>query len=483
MPDFTTYQPPGVYVEEDLSSLVNVIGVHPTVIALVGPAVGYRSHTESVVLDGTTPVQITQTGVNPTSVVVTRPDGTAYTDTTDYAMTVAAGADGDISTTGDNTLSITRITTGQIATGSLAYVSYHYTDSDYYTPMRVTDFDDVQDAFGPPLDLETGAIISPLSFGAKIAMENGARTLVLIPTTGSASTTTRDELTAAYAKLSTVLDVNVVVPLSVGITGTTVSPGDTLNVGADLRSYVQTQALDGQFVVGIMGTESTAAIDPVQAIASFRSNRVVLAWPNRLLYYHGYKNVTVEVSGYYLAAAYAGRLSALPVQMPLTKKEIVGFVGFPAAVTQQQTLAVKNVMSQSGVAVTEVARNGRFLVRHGTTTDRTNVQTRELSLVRAKDALVNLLYETLDSSGLVGGFIDETTPSKITGAVTGVLESAKGSKVIVDYTGLKIRQISGDPSIMEVKFQYRPAYPLNYIVVSFSIDTTTGDTTVLDVAQ
>jgi hypothetical protein len=61
-----------------------------------------------------------------------------------------------------------------------------------------------------------------------------------------------------------------------------------------------------------------------------------------------------------------------------------------------------------------------------------------------------------------------------------VLETYKSSDVIVDYSGLTVTQQSTDPSVMEVKFRYRPAYPLNYVLISFGIDQTTG--TVTDVA-
>jgi hypothetical protein len=176
-------------------------------------------------------------------------------------------------------------------------------------------------------------------------------------------------------------------------------------------------------------------------------------------------------------------MASLPVQMPLTKKQINGFSGFPSSVAKTMTVSQKNTWSEAGVAVTELTRDGRLTVRHGTTTNRTNVQTRELSLVRAKDALVNLIQETLDASELVGTYIDDDTALRVKSVIEGVLESAKGSEVIIDYTNLKIRQLAGDPSVMEVKFQYKPAYPLNYIVISFSIDTSTGETSILDVAE
>ena len=36
--------------------------------------------------------------------------------------------------------------------------------------------------------------------------------------------------------------------------------------------------------------------------------------------------------------------------------------------------------------------------------------------------------------------------------------------------------------MLEAKFQYKPSYPLNYIVISFSINTTTGDTAITEAA-
>lgn len=482
VPDFTTYVPPGVYIEEDLSSMVSVTGVAPTVVALVGPSVGYRVHSETVALTGTDPVTLSNLGVDVTSLVLTGADGTVYVAGNDYTAAQGAGADGNLATVADDTTTVARIDGGAITDGALVYASYHYSNADYLTPLRTRNFSDVQDAFGPPIDLDTGEIISPLSFAAQIAFQNNASELVLVPTVGTSDSVTRQALVDGYAKLATFYDVNVVVPLPVGITGTQGEPGDTTNVGIDLKSHVETVANDGLFRIGIVGLSNDATVDPVATVGNFRSSRMVMAWPNRLNYYNGYRNQTIEISGYYLAAAYAGRLSSLPVQMPLTKKQVNGFSGFPTTVAQGMSVAQKNTWSDSGIAVTEVGRNGLMSVRHGTTTNRTNVQTRELSLVRAKDALVELIQQTMDASELIGTFIDADTPIRIKGVITGCLEAAKASEVIIDYTNLAIRSLSTDPSVLQVQFQYQPAYPLNYIVVSFSIDTTTGETTVLDAA-
>lgn len=465
--DLRTYQPPGVYIEETPSSLVNQVGVQPSVVALVGPTVGYRTYTEAIVLTDETLVALAKGGIDTASLVVTSPTGTVYVLDTDYTVTV----DGDVT-------SINRIDDvgGAITSGATVYVAYQYTDSEYYDPLRTSSFDEVGEAFGPPFDLDDGSIVSPLSLAAKFAFENGATELVLVSTTGvAAGPVTRAELTTAYGKLETQVDVNIVAPVLVGITGTTIAPGDTYNVAVDLQTHVEAASTSGNFRIGVVGYETTATIDPVDVADAVTSERIVVAWPNRLHYYNGIINETVEFSGYYLAAAYAGRMSNIPVQMPLTKKRISGFSGLPSSLHQTMTMTVKNAWSNGGVAVTELNRSSQLVVRHGTTSDRQTVQTREISVVRAKDALVLLMQTTVDAAGLIGSFIDASTPVRVKGVVAGALEVAKGSQVIIDYMGLKIRTLPGDPTVLEVKFQYQPAYPLNYIVITFSINTETGE--------
>jgi hypothetical protein len=63
-------------------------------------------------------------------------------------------------------------------------------------------------------------------------------------------------------------------------------------------------------------------------------------------------------------------------------------------------------------------------------------------------------------------------------ALTSILEQAKLAEVIVDYQDLKVRQQTlpgGDPTVMECKFSYSPAVPMNYITVQFQLNLTTGE--------
>lgn len=454
------------------------MGLEPTVVALVGPSIGYRTFTEALVVSGTAPVLLGKTGINISTVVVRAADSTAY-DPSTYVIAVAAGADGNITTTVDNTTSVARVG-ATIPDGTTIYVTYRYTDADYSTPYVVRDFDDVQAAFGQPTDPVTGQILSPLTLACQFAITNGAANIVLLSTPNNP--VTRADLQAAYPKLDSQPEVNLIVPLPVGISGTTASPGDTGNVGSDLNAYIQASAALGILRQGLVGLSHLTTVDPLTTIANYKNKRIMHVYPNSLSFFSGAANTTLEIGGYYLAAAAAGRAASLAPQEPLTKKDLVGFSGLSPSVRATMTLAQKNVWSSGGIAVAELSRAGTLSMRHGTTTDRTNTLSREFSLVRARDSLVNLIQDTFDSSGLVGGFIDGTTVTRVQGAITSVLETALRYQIIADYSAIKVRQRPGDPQVIEVKFAYQPAYPLNYVDVIFAVDTATGETSLTQAA-
>lgn len=468
MVDFTTYLPPGVYVEEDEHAFVNIVGLQPTVVALVGPAQGFLTNTETIVGLSESGVGFSQEGVDAATVVVTAIDGTVYVEDTDYTLTESDGIATEIAR-------IDSGSGGNIGESETIRVSYRYTPDGYHDPQRFSDFDEVQAQYGVPLDAE-GNIVSPLSFAAKFAFQNGARQLVLVAT----GVPSPAEFEAAYVKLTGITDVDIVVPIPDGIEGTDSVPGDTSDIGTDLAAALVASSEAGIFRVGILGFDQGVTRNPVTMAGEIDSSRVMLVYPNRLRYFHGQANMTLDVSGFYLAAAVAGRMAGMTVQTPLTKKQIFGFAGFPVSVSQTMTLTNKNIWSAGGVSVFEINRQGQLVARHGVTTDPTNIHTREISLGRARDRLITLMQETVEGAGLIGSWIDEDTPSRVKGVVSGVLEASILSNLIVGYDNLKARQLSSDPSVIEVKFRYRPAYPLNYIVISFSINTQTGETTILD---
>jgi hypothetical protein len=469
-----TYSPPGTYITESQSPLAGITSINPEVVAIVGPSRGYRTESEAVALASETLVQLSQLGVDIDTIVVTDLAGAQYDVDVDYELTQGDGEDEDPDTR-DDTMSINRIDGAGIANGETVRVSYQYTDEAYFEPLEVLDFDDAKDAFGEPIDPTTSDILSPLTFAAKFALDNGANRIILVPTDSASPTVaTRTELTDAYAKIAANPEIGFLVPLSPSITGTSVAPGDVVNVASDLATHTANMAEDGFYRFGFHGQEKTGTVGPDTIAEGAASKHVLHVMPNKMYYYNGFANQTIEIDGFYLAAALAGLAASQGPHIPLTRKNVRGFSGIPPTVLATMSRANKNTWGAAGVAIVEPTRRGTLMVRHGVTTLPTSVLTREFSVVRARDTMAIRIKDTLDNSELIGSAIVADTPLQVKSVVAGVLETLKSEEIIVDYIDLKARVQSVDPSVIQIKYQYQPSYPLNYVVVTFSVNLDEG---------
>jgi hypothetical protein len=471
LPSFSEYVVPGVYWESTPTPTSTLAPVTSSVIALVGPGIGYRTFTESVTLISTTSVNLSQLGINLDSVVVTSLDGTTfYNPSSDYTLAATAATDGHAV---DTTTAISRQSGSSFASGTTVQVSYKYTDYGYSQPSICSNLQDVQTLYGVGINTTTGEILSPISFAAQFAIANGASTLVLAATPNA--TVVRADLTDAYALLRPIVEIDLIVPLPVGLTGTQSLPGDVINVAQDLSTFVDNQEnLENILQVGLIGYETTVTVNPDDIATSTADERVIEAWPNSMNYFNGYTNSTLVVGGYYLAAAYAGLLAGNPAQQGLTRRTIKNFSGIPSAVFLTQTTAYKNQLSAAGVAVAEISRGGVLWCRHGVTTNPSTLYTTEISLVRAQDFLVELLEGAVEQSGIIGDPIDPNTVVNLQALTLGILESAVTTSLIEAYQNVTAMQLTSAPTMVQVTFEYQPSYPLNFVTFVFSVNTTTG---------
>jgi hypothetical protein len=488
--DLTRYRPPGVYVDAGATPTITTAGIDPTTVVLIGNGVGFHTFSETVSFASATTATLTKKGINPATIVVTGfiTDPGAPSQSIPHTFVVNDDYDITTDTTDGADNSVTTIAKDSGGDIESAYpevtVNYQYTDTTYHALNLFEDYSSFTDLYGPALDATTGEIISPLSLAAQVAILNGATRIyaIALGTTG----TVQEKFGAAYSLLSASnTDANVVIPLWDGVTDGTVIQG----MLQTLKAALLADATNAILRTAIVGFDSGYAPTPTNvanlALATV-SERMIITWPNQLQFYNGTQASTTTVDGFYLAAACGGLLAAQAPQVPLTKKAPQGFVGLSAAVRQGLTVAVRNQLSEAGAPVVEVNRANALIVRHGVTTNFAGgVLTREISLVRARDALYNLLQDTLNNAGLVGEAIDPQTPMKVKGIVAGALETAKSSNLFNSYRDLAVRQQiapTGDPTIIEVRFMYAPSYPLNYVLAQFSVDTTTGSVTATDVA-
>jgi hypothetical protein len=508
MPDFTSYVPPGVYVQDTSQPIVTPTTVATNIVTVIGPAQGYQTATDVVQVYFGTNTALSHRGIFVSDVtgppaisapVVKDSAGTVMTAGTDYSFVV------DSSATGGAANAVTYIkrlgadadtaSPHGLKDGDTVTVTYSYADTLYYTPQQFSDPSMVTATYGAaltntaPADPNASQVICALTLAAQMAMANGASS-VLCVATNPADGTLKEQFLAAYAKIQADYRASLIVPLFVdgapengGTSADTDSADAALALVQDVNTHCVNASADGFGRMCFVGLEVDYAVSDrgFDVLAgTVHSKRTILAYPNQLSFYNSLLAQTTVVSGYFLAAAMAGRLAGGEVARGLTKVEVTGFNGIPAALAQQQTNIFKNSLSAAGVCVAEILSTGALSIRHGVTTNMDDLTSREISLVRIGDVLFRRVKTGMDSAGLIGQPIDADMTTKVKGALTGILEAAVSDDIIVSYGNVAVRQQTlpnGDPSVIEAQFAYSPAVPANYITVTFAIDLTSGELT------
>lgn len=480
MVDFNSgYVPPGVYVSTNQTGSTAAIGIGSSVVCLVGRGLGYQTYTENVSFASANSVPLTQKGIDPNSVVVTgttvvlgvptpvtfQVDGTSTPH--DYSLTESSG------TSPTSVTTLVRTSSGTIPTTGTVTVSYHYTNATYHALNAFSDYASLANIYGPSLDPVSGAVLSPLSLAAQIAFQNGANQIFAIALSGSG--TMASQFATAYGLTLSNFNIDLLVPLFEDA----VDSGSITSELAQLLAHLDDSVAEGTPRVALVGVASGfAGTTPDLVAAQANSRRVVLVWPQQFNYFNPVTNTTTVLDGFYFAAACAGFLANNLPNQGLTQVQIRSFTGIPAASLNASPLSSKNLWSSKGVAVAEVNRSGQLVVRHGVTTNPSNIGNREINIVRCQDALFSLIQITMEQAQLIGTPITPQTPLTIKGLIQGALETALATNTIQDYQNLLVSQQTvptGDPTVIQVTFTYSPTYPLNYITVVFTLDLSTGN--------
>jgi hypothetical protein len=465
-------------------------------MALAGPALGYRTAVQSFLIYAATGALLNFSGVFTTAqdgppaisapVLTITGTSTVLVEGTDYTFTVTADPSGN---TALATTSVSRVAESETVTdGTQVTATYNYADGTYYQPTLFTSLQSVISAYGQPLVTaapttpNTSQVANPLSFGAQVAFSSGASQVYCVATDPSDGTFD-EQLTAAWAKLATNPNVTLLVPvfpdyLDPLATPTSV-PAFAQVIASDLDAACTTAAAAGYPRIGFMGlpVDYSESVLSVPAFATAISDeRLVVAYPEIVQTYNPSTRQTFQACGCHLAASLAAILSALPVNTGLTGQAVPVFTLTPTEL-QNMTVAAMNTIAAAGVTIVAQNRAGALQVRQGLTTDMADLNTREISVVRQSDTLMLLLEAGLEASGLIGSPITATMVATVQGAISSILQQAVNSAVIVAWLNLSVQQEAypgGDPTIITASFSYAPAFPLNYITVTYSIDLSNG---------
>lgn len=493
------YVPPGVSVTETVDPSISPLLATASAVALVGLAAGTITKTDTVKLTGE--ATVTLPGVETTdsmaSGAVTKVTD-AITPSISEALSggkYAEGAKGFVFSNSAHT--IKRGAESEIPDNSTVYVTYSYTPASYFEPVLMSSLTDVTNRFGSIYKEDGVTINSALSYGASVAFENGAQELILQPLFKLSEETKRAQPTSGQnAEVATWADnfvnlrdlkvINLLVPI-IGQSQASVSDSVQLQVMQAAQDHVKFMKTQQQYMMLVLGEDASASSAVGQKAilrthattlagryGSETAEQTVLLSPSK--YYRATptsQGTQVAVGGQYMACAIAGMVASRPVSSSLTRKAISGFI----SVGERRELADKNADAAAGLLVIE-PRGQNIQVRHGITINTTGGSAkREISVVRAKHVVIESLQDTIETQIIGDVIADGDAPLIVRSTVIAVLEELRLANDIVAYNEVQAATSSLDPTIIEIRFSYRPAFPVNYVNIIFSLDLTTGTLT------
>ena len=330
-------------------------------------------------------------------------------------------------------------------------INYEYAKaSGDYVPRFFFNMNDVIAEHG---DVSTS---NTLSLGAEIVIQQGASVVALVqcdPADGAES----NQFRSAIDKLAPVTGINIVVPLT----------SDT-TLFAYVKNHVDTassitERKERTAIVGMSGSLTVSTLTAqAQALAD---KRMVLVSPGEATRFVGSGTEVSTLNGSFVAAAIAGiRTSrAFDVADPLTRKEVVGF----ETIADDFLRAEKVTMLSKGVMVIENVA-GIFRVMQQVTTDPSVAENKEYSVVEIIDFVGSNMREVLETI-YIGQKILAGTPSQVKTTVQTLLNDQISKEIIVASQNVQAAIDGSDPTQINVSFEISPVFPLNFILITFSL--------------
>ena len=170
------------------------------------------------------------------------------------------------------------------------------------------------------------------------------------------------------------------------------------------------------------------------------------------------------VDGPMVASALTGSIASpnYDVATPWTGRRLVGFTQLAKVLDAVE----QNQLAVNGVTVIE--DQPPFLrVRHGLTTDMSNVLTKVPTIVLIADEVQRQSRVTLDR--FIGIKFLPGVLSQIEGNLAMMLKALVAAAIITAYTGIVANVAPDDPTVAEVEAYYSPVWPLLYIVLTFHL--------------
>jgi len=215
----------------------------------------------------------------------------------------------------------------------------------------------------------------------------------------------------------------------------------------------------------------TEQAEAYAAIAeSTLDRRVYLIWPDKV------DIDGVEVEGFFLCAAIAGLIAGLPPHQGFTNLGMAGFDSVPRT-TRYFNRDQLNIMALAGVyIVTQKSEESAVFARHQLSTDRTSLETQELSITKNLDFLSFYFQQLLEP--FIGVY--NVTPSLLT-KLNNILrdgiafqESQELENIgapLISGNVLSVTQNEASCDIVDIELELNLPCPLNFINLRLRVVT------------
>ena len=186
----------------------------------------------------------------------------------------------------------------------------------------------------------------------------------------------------------------------------------------------------------------------------------------------------IELSPEYWAAAIAGRIASLTDSAePLTRKSISGLFTHTGTINRQYNTTELRDLRDGGVAVLDFKSDSNWLMFQGVTTDTAIADNKEISVVLASDTLAFAWRDAIDpnpntsaKASLIGSKLTDGLLQAVKNRTIFVFDDLTKNSIIRDYdpSSIVVVQNAQDQTQIDVTATYRPIYPANVAILTFS---------------
>lgn len=439
------YVKPGVYSQYVRTAGSVRVSSGARVVAIIGVGLTYFTETDEAVERGGSAygagsIDSLAYSIASVTSIGDYPGGSNYTEDTDFQI-----VDGKIDWS---------LGGSSPSSGATYYVTYrHNKASSDYDAQLFTKISDIENEYGKEKSTTT------ITVGAKIANENGAYYIVTVQVTENSASAFNAAIDKLKYRVGGV-DPTIIVALSTSST-----------VQSYLKSHVELMSSQYQKkerfgIIGMaVGTSQADVITKAEAIAY---NRIILPYEEFTRTIKDPDTLTEAdhtLDGTFAGCAIAGMMTKYVVQEPLTRKTVNGFKS--SSITSSTLETDKDLMAASGVLLFE-ENAGIITIRHGMTTNVSTSEDNEISVMLIRDHVIKGTRTALDAL-YIGTASVEDTNAQIETDLKSILNTFKDDGSITKYDSINVTQNSSDSTRWDVEFRIYPAYPINYIYITFTI--------------